>query len=177
MAMVHPEWTGDVKTGYDAALLRVPKELDVPRPSLEQAEPGKQAAVQAVRLGDALETANFQVLPNSRCPLLVIEGDQSFCAFSHNASMHSGDSGTPFLLSEHSLTNERIIPPSTEERDKVFGIASFSNYSSLEGSGIGATSIASVKKWIEESTRPKVPSARGSNAVGVMAVAVLSVVR
>lgn len=100
MAFLHPKWMGKVENGSDAALLRLPNSLEVPAPLLatQSFRLYPNFKVYGFQLGDTLRLAQFEVVPNQICPKLSTLGNNTFCAFSRNASMSSGMLSTNYCV-------------------------------------------------------------------------------
>ena len=92
MLYVHPSWNGNVEDGYDVAPMRLPREINIPAPSLPDSHFSlyPNLKIYGFRLRNLLEVAQFKVVANAFCPYLRNIGNSTFCAFSRSAKMDSG---------------------------------------------------------------------------------------
>ncbi|CAD7700305.1 unnamed protein product, partial [Ostreobium quekettii] len=88
-AINHPSWTGDVTKGYDIALLRLPRPLDVQLPLMasKNFDLYPNTKVDTFRLHGDLQTAQSVVVANALCPHLPDLPPQTFCIYSESGSM------------------------------------------------------------------------------------------
>ena len=90
MAFVHPNWTGNVESGFDVALVRLPREIDVPTPVLSNPDVHPNSRTFAFNLASNLLVAKFDVVEAKLCPMLHTMTDRTICVFSSGASMQPG---------------------------------------------------------------------------------------
>lgn len=90
--MIHPLWTGDIIDGYDAALLRLSKEVDLPVPALvsRSFKTVPNLRVHGFRWGPMLEMTQFVVVRADLCPMLSTTNSSTFCAYSAYVGIDSG---------------------------------------------------------------------------------------
>ena len=83
-AFIHPNWTGDVVDGYDAAILRLPRPFSIKTPSLSSQNynvyPNHKAHI--LNLDKVVETAELFVVENKLCPHLNNLSSDIFCIYS-----------------------------------------------------------------------------------------------
>ena len=93
----HPRWTGSFHSGYDVALIRLPRALKTQVPLLAgrpfDMYPNMKA--HGFKLAGALRVAQFEVVANPMCPNLSDLSSKMFCAYSKVAKLEPGRHAEP----------------------------------------------------------------------------------
>ena len=91
-SFIHPRWAGNIKNGYDAALLRLSRAVKISTPRLadQSFDLYPNSEILVFHLGPNLEVAKFDVVANWLCPHLNTLSNGTFCAYSDFASMRAG---------------------------------------------------------------------------------------
>ena len=89
----HPKWTGDINYGYDIAVFRLPRPIDVKFPMLvEESEhmyPNRRLYV--LKYGKVLEAGLFVVVANAVCPMMQHVHEDDFCLFADDLNVEPGE--------------------------------------------------------------------------------------
>ncbi|CAD7696165.1 unnamed protein product [Ostreobium quekettii] len=154
-AFIHPGWTGVFAHGFDAALLRLPREVHVTFPTLASSSDvlPQGAPVAALGWGYICEkevtelrmATMLEVMDNLDCPGIPYLADSMMCAYSQWEDACEGDSGGP-LVQVHAprATLEKGGP----HKDVIHGIVSHGPHCCNEATGGAYTRVSHVMDWI-----------------------------
>lgn len=150
----HPYWNGRIQDGFDIALLKLPRHLDVASPTLADVKrwgvtnyTDPNAVVYGFRLGSVLEGVLFDVVVDKACPDMGKLASHMFCAHKYGAKLHNGCSGGPILQIDGDINDGDDDP----RNDLLVGVVSCTNYAK-ENSGIGCVEVSDVIGWIRDVT-------------------------
>ena len=92
MANQHPKWNGNFSHGYDIAILQLPRKVSFATPAIadHSTKIYPNTRVYILKFGAVLEVAQFEVVANEFCPIMMDLGDSHFCVFSRESSVQSG---------------------------------------------------------------------------------------
>ena len=79
--------------GYDIALLKLSKSVDIPVPVVAAKNFPNYGGMEVfgARVTDTLEVAKFKIVPKTRCMHLKNLPNTTFCAYSKGVDMYSGE--------------------------------------------------------------------------------------
>eukprot|EP00803_Ostreobium_quekettii_P000516 evm.model.scf_2748.1 EVM.evm.TU.scf_2748.1 scf_2748:8234-11324(+) len=158
---VHPDWTGNVSLGYDAAMFELSRTLAARGPTLASTSYDLYASSVVHTLqkrrgsgresgpGTGVRVGRFNVVSSDLCPKMKNLTPDTFCIYSDQEDMQPGTSGGPVLEYQNTGSNEM------GELDLLVGIVSSSNYSDPHASGIACTRISSIVDWINAVAPPQ----------------------
>eukprot|EP00803_Ostreobium_quekettii_P003685 evm.model.scf_429.6 EVM.evm.TU.scf_429.6 scf_429:73960-80091(+) len=158
---IHPRWTGNLKDGYDAALLRLSTPVDGQPPLLaprtSKLYPG--TAVFLLRPDVNVQMAQYSVMSNDFFSDFASLESHMFCAHSERAGLQSGDVGGPAIIPHRPSdgvvqdlrnSNGTSVDGGSPGKDVLVGVLSCVNASATERAGGIFTRIANLRGWIEQ---------------------------
>eukprot|EP00803_Ostreobium_quekettii_P000548 evm.model.scf_693.4 EVM.evm.TU.scf_693.4 scf_693:25180-36119(-) len=166
---IHPSWTGKTNLGGDIALLRLPRKMDSPCPTLADPKTILVPGSPVRSLGWGLTpgststslkmTTNLEVVDNEVCPGMPDLAPELICAYSKHEDSCSGDSGGPLFMPD---CPNGDLGKGNPELDLIYGVVSSGKDCSRSNGTAGAyTRAYRYHDWIMGITSGKMSPEKG----------------